>query len=206
MENTESKIVCKECGKSFSNVGWHVKKVHNLTADEYLVRYPNAPLASEEYKGKQRASTLARYKSTTRDFRKEAGKTTFAFIKDKDLRSLLRRDYKSARVCLENELWKPSIILYGSLIEAILIEMTGTGGTFEQAIEKAAEQKIISDKEYHKIHLIRDLRNFVHLHRELAEKEEINEYWAKTFAEICEGIIRRRLQQFTDSSQALESQ
>ena len=42
-----------------------------------------------------------------------------------------------------------------------------------------------------KIHIIRNLRNFVHLHQELSEGEEINEYWAKTFADICESIIQR---------------
>ena len=39
--------------------------------------------------------------------------------------------------------------------------------------------------------MVRDLRNFVHLHKELSEREEINEYWSKTFADICESIIKR---------------
>ena len=45
--------------------------------------------------------------------------------------------------------------------------------------------------ENHKIHIIRDLRNYVHLHKELLEDGEINEHWAKTAADICESIIKR---------------
>lgn len=123
--------------------------------------------------------------------RQKVSSRTFDLIDNKKLIPLLQRDYKSAKICLENSLWKPSIILYGSIIEAILTEKHPEAADFYGALENAYKNGDISEKEYHKIHIIRDLRNFVHLHKELAEGEEINEYRAKTFADICESIIKR---------------
>lgn len=124
---------------------------------------------------------------------KKFGRRTFDFIKNKELFALLQRDYKYAKVCLENNLWKPSIILYASIIEAILIEKLKSHKvpTFEQALEKAKAENIVSEQDYYKIQIVRDLRNYVHLRKELKEKKDINEYWAKTFADICESIIKR---------------
>ena len=62
---------------------------------------------------------------------------------------------------------------------------------FANALELAWKKKIISEQDYHKIHIVRDLRNYVHLHKELEERREINEYWARTFSDICESIIKR---------------
>jgi len=127
------------------------------------------------------------------DSNKKFGRRTFDFIKNKDLFGLLQRDYKSAKVCLKNKLWKPIIILYASIIEAILIEKLQSKEvtTFAQALERAKAKSIVSEQDYHKIHIVKDLRNYVHLHKELKENRDINEYWAKTFADICESIIKR---------------
>lgn len=181
-----SKIKCEECESYFSNMGTHLK-THNLTSKEYTKKHPEADIVSKAYREKHRQNAILRY--TDKNFRKKAGSRTFDFLKNKDLRSLLQRDYKSAKISLNNQLWKPSIVLYGSIIEAILIEKTGAK-TFEKSLYIALNKKFISEKDYHKIHMIRDLRNFVHIHKELKEKEEINDYWAKTFADICESIIK----------------
>ena len=130
-------------------------------------------------------------KSKTSISKKKFGKRTFDFVKNKELKWLLQRDYKSAKVCLKNNLWKPCIILYASIIEAVLIEKFPKVKTFAEALEKAWQGKFISEQDYHKIHIVRDLRNYVHLHKELKEKRDINEYWAKTFSDICEVIIKR---------------
>ena len=188
MKNNKSKIKCLECGKLFSSIGYHIKK-HDLTSQEYLIRHPNAQLSADDVVNKIKEKSVERYKSA--EFRKKVGKRTFDFIKNKDLKSLLQRDYKSAKTCLENELWKPSIVLYGSIIEAILIEINPKAKTFSDALELAKENSQISEKEYHKIHMVRNLRNYVHLHEELEEQGDINEYWARTFADICEKIIKR---------------
>ncbi len=186
----ENKIECLECHKFYENITYHVK-VHKLTAKTYGIKYPYAKLVSEQYIEKHRQNSLLRYSGEDKEYYiKQAGKTVFDFVKNDELKSLLRRDLSSAKTCLKNKLWKPSIILYGSILEALLIEETKKD-TFVKAVENAFEINLITEKEYHKIHIVRDLRNFVHLHKELSEKEEINEYWAKTFADMCDAIIKR---------------
>jgi hypothetical protein len=150
-----------------------------------LVRGATSILESNFMKKKKRN------KGQKLESRKKFGRRTFDFIKNKDLKKLLQRDYTSAKVCLKNRLWKPCIILYASIIEAILIEMFKKKKTFVEALELGWKNNIISEQDYHKIHIVRDLRNYVHLHKELKEKKDINEYWAKTFSDICESIIKR---------------
>jgi len=184
------KIKCLECHKPFSNITTHLIKRHGLTAKEYTLKHPGAKLVSDAFREKQSKWMKERYKRTDVNYKVLAGGRTFDFIGNKKLRTLLQRDYKSAKKCLKNKLWKPAIILFGSILEAILIEKT-SAKSFRKALEIAFKNKDLSEKEYHKIHIVRDLRNFVHLHKELTEKEEINDYRAKTFSDICESIIRR---------------
>jgi len=155
-----------------------------------LKRFPSAKLSSDEYREKVSNSAKNRFLEDP-TLREKVKSRTFDFINNKKLTPLLQRDYKSAKICLKDSLWKPSIILYGSIIEAILKKKHPKAKDFYDALEIAYKKNDISEKEYHKIHIIRNLRNFVHLHQELSEGEEINEYWAKTFADICESIIQR---------------
>ncbi len=192
MNKTVDKLIkCKKCGKSFSNLGTHINRSHHLTSVEYSKQFPGAKLSSDDYRDRISHSARDRFlKDPT--LREKVASRTFDFINNKKLTPLLQRDFKSARNCLKTSLWKPCIILYGSIIEAILMEKYPGTGDFYHAIEIAYKNKDISEKEYHRISLIRDLRNFVHLHRELEEEAgEINEHSAKTFANICESIIRR---------------
>lgn len=184
------KIICLECGLEFTNMVTHLIKSHGLSKNDYLSKYPDAKIVSDEFRQTQRNIVKERYERTDINYREIAGSRTFDFINNNKLQSLLQRDYKSAKVCLKNKLWKPSIILYGSIIEAVLREITNTE-TFDKALDVSYENKTITEKEYHKIHMVKDLRNFVHLHKELSEGEEINEYWAMTFADICESFIKR---------------
>lgn len=186
----QDKIQCLECKGFYSNITFHVK-VHDLTAKEYLKKYPNAKVMSEEYLSKQKKQSLDRFHENPDEYIKKSKSRVFGITQNKALQLLLQRDYRSARICLKNKLWKPSIVLYGSIIEAILIERNKNAKDFYDALETSYKNKDITEKEYHKIHIVRNLRNFVHLHKELSEQEEINEYWAKTFADICEAIIMR---------------
>lgn len=43
----------------------------------------------------------------------------FNFVSE-NLKSILRRDYKDAEFCYMNKRWKPAIVLYGSVLEAVL--------------------------------------------------------------------------------------
>jgi hypothetical protein len=186
----DKKIVCLECQREFTNMTTHLIKAHGLSKNDYLLKHPGTKIVSDSFRESQRERMKKQYKRIDVNYRTIAGSRTFDFINNKELRTLLQRDYKSAKTCLINKLWKPTIILYGSLIEAVLIENTGTK-SFNSALEKSLKNKLISQKEYYKIQIVRDLRNFVHLHKELSEGGEINEYWAKTFSDICESIIKR---------------
>lgn len=44
--NTEPKVECRECGKSFHHVIAHASKEHKLSKSEYQRKYPGAPLMS----------------------------------------------------------------------------------------------------------------------------------------------------------------
>lgn len=189
MKTLSNKIKCLECNTFYGTLISHVK-VHNLTPQQYKTKHPGAEIVSNGTKEKHSKRMREGYEKNTESYKAVAGSRTFDFVEKKKLKTLLQRDYKSAKTCLQQKLWKPSIILYGSLIEAILVEQTKSK-TFKEAIEKSYNREFISEKEYHKIHLVKNLRNFVHIHAELSEGEEINEHWAKTFADICESIISR---------------
>jgi hypothetical protein len=184
------KIKCEECGKSFPNLATHINRTHKLTVAEYKRQHKNASTMTDEFREKLSVSAKNRFIEDP-SLRKKVSSRTFDFIKNKPLSQLLQRDYKSAKICLQNSLWKPSIVLYASIIEAVLKEKHPEKMSFRDIIEISYSKNDISEKQYHQISMVRDLRNYVHLHKELSEESEINDYWAKTFAEICESIIKK---------------
>ena len=187
--NDKSKIKCLICGKYFRRLtGGHIERVHDINKKEYLKRFPNAKLISENSRRLQSDIQKTLYKNDA--FRMSKGSRTFDFIKNKDLKRLLQRDYRSAKECLKYKLWKPCIILYGSIIEAVVKEFSPRAKSYYDALNIAKERKLITERDYNKIQIIRDLRNYVHLHKELKERSDINEYWAKTFSDICESVIK----------------
>lgn len=192
MKNNTKLVKCKICGKSFATLGFHIKKTHKLTKQQYLNQYPNSQLMSESYRKNLSKTIKSRFVDNP-ELRIGVASRRFDFVSNDKLKSLLSRDYKSANFCLSNKQWKPAIILYGSIIEAILREETSMK-TFETALVQAQKDEIITDREYHQLHIVRDSRNYVHLHKELEEGEGIeiiNEYWAKSVSSICEAVIDR---------------
>ncbi len=189
-ENNIPKIKCKLCSASFPNLGTHINRKHRLSVAEYLRRFPEAEIMTKEHREKLSSSVKTRFLQNP-ELRKKVASRTFDFVKNKKLTPLLQRDYKTAKTCLAKSLWKPSIILYASIIEAVLIEKYPEAEDFYHAIKIAYKNRDFSEKEYYQINIVRDLRNFVHLHKEMSEVNEINDYWAKTFADICESIIKR---------------
>lgn len=191
MKNTDPHLLkCEICKKQFSVLATHIIRSEKLTPAEYLKRFPGSMLTTREFRQKLSLSSKSRFIQNP-ELRKMVASRTFDFIKNDKLRHIISRDYKTAKNCLVNELWKPSIILYGSLIEAILREKTGTD-SFGAALDITLNKKIISETEYHQIHVVKDSRNFVHLHKELENGVQvINDYWAKTLSDICESLIKK---------------
>lgn len=186
-----NRVKCLICDKLFKRLtGSHIERAHGLSAGEYLKQFPNAKLYSDELRKRHSQIRKKLYRKKELDLRKKVGSRTFDFIKNEELKIILKRDYSSAKKCLQYKLWKPCIILYASIIEAIILEYNPKAKDYYDALKLAVDKKIISATDYHKIHIIRDLRNYVHLHKELSEGSEINDYWAKTFADICETIIK----------------
>ncbi len=190
MLKKNQKVKCLECGKYFKKLGGgHLEKIHGITMNEYLKKYPSAKTSSINFIECQKRIQKKLFQDKNLDLRKKVGSRTFDFIENKEVKKLLQRDYGTVKKCLKIKLWKPCIVLYGAIIEAMLIEMTGAK-KFEKAIDKALSKKIILKDQYYKINFIRDLRNYIHLHKELNEKIKISDHLAKTLAEICESIIK----------------
>ncbi|MFA5871068.1 MAG: hypothetical protein WC842_04290 [Candidatus Paceibacterota bacterium] len=192
--SNKSKVKCLLCPDTEKNkwfkrlTGGHIEKIHDVTKEEYIKRFPGAKLISDQARELQSRIQKSLYENDK--YKMNKGNRTFDFIKNKKLKSLLQRDYRTAKECLKYKLWKPCIILYGSIIEAVIIEFSSKSSSYYDALGIAKDKKLITEKDYFKIQMIRDLRNYVHLHKELKEESDINEFWAKTFSEICESVIR----------------
>lgn len=191
MNKNKSKLLkCKICGEEFPVIATHIIRKHGLTTTEYKNRFPGSELTTEEYRQELSEKTKSRF-ITDPGLRKRVASRTFDFVTNQKLRLLLQRDYQFAKKSLQYELWKPAIILYASLIEAILREST-EAKTFDVALDQSLIDKTITETEYHQIHIVKESRNFVHLHKELEDGVKvINDYWAKTLSDICESIIKR---------------
>lgn len=191
MKNNSKLVKCKMCGKSFAALTFHITKTHKISTQQYQNQFPNSQLTSADYRKRISKSSKSRFVKNP-ELRKVVASRRFDFISNDKLKVLLSRDNKSASFCLTYKEWKPAIILYGSIIEAILTEKTGVK-SFENALNQALKEELITKIEFHQLHIVRYSRNFVHLHKELNEEgiEIINEYWAKTVSSICEAVINR---------------
>lgn len=118
-------------------------------------------------------------------------KGTFQWIDDKKLRQLITRDYIIAGDCLKYGLFKPTILLYGSVLEASLIYKlkVDANTNFSDLIKRAEEKGLIKDHLITKLNLLRDFRNYVHLHKELSQNFSLTEGLATLSMEICDSII-----------------
>lgn len=114
------------------------------------------------------------------------------WIKDENLHKIIRRDYATAQICEENRLFKPAIILYAGVLEALLRYKicTDKQEEFGTLIEKALQIKLIGPTQASHMHTVRDFRNYVHIYKELsANIEIINEGIAKLCRQLCDSIL-----------------
>lgn len=137
-------------------------------------------------------------------FQKEYGielKDALKYFSDQKLRIVLRRDILNAHKCLTNELWKPSIILSGGIIEAIFLQeinkhdpsviqhaFSRTKYNRENFNEQKFQHLIAVVEQLRLFHtsltqlsnVVRGFRNYVHIDRELKE----NIVFDRNYAEI----------------------
>ena len=117
----------------------------------------------------------------------------FKWIKDKKLENVARRDYATAQICEEQMLFKPAIILYAGVIEALLRHKISKGKSqdFSKLIQDALQHNLIRQEQANYMHTIRDIRNYVHIHKEIStDLEIINEGIAKLCRQLCDSVIK----------------
>jgi|GEM_PF-1413977 len=111
---------------------------------------------------------------------------TFEFVADPRFKELLLRDYKELKDCLEVGAAKSTLVLSGSIIEAMLIEyflqfmptgQTAVGIyklTFEQLLNLAEAQDLLTKREKNLAWVIKDYRNLIHPGREVRKAEKFS--------------------------------
>lgn len=115
------------------------------------------------------------------------------WIKDKGLHDIIQRDYATAQICEEEGLFKPAIILYAGVLEALLRYKVDEKkeDEFVNLINKALGLKLIRQEQANHMHTIRDFRNYVHIYKEKnADLEIINEGIAQLSKQLCDSIIK----------------
>ncbi|MEO6284714.1 MAG: hypothetical protein ABIN80_30480 [Dyadobacter sp.] len=113
----------------------------------------------------------------------------FEYIGDNKLRDILIRDQNEMELCLKNGAAKSVLVLAGSIIETILIDIlshhiSGSRDEFlkkqlYQLIDIAHAEKIISDKSKDLLSILRGYRNLIHPGREVRENERFDINTAK---------------------------
>ncbi len=114
---------------------------------------------------------------------------SFSFLKDKDLREIIERDYKELTLVLfPGGAWKSTVIMAGSILEAILFDILSTDPAInakamatplaakgpmedwklEKLIEVAGDIGVLPAKRVDTFdQVLRDYRNFVHPKKEI---------------------------------------
>ena len=114
----------------------------------------------------------------------------FNFIKDNKTKTILKRDYAYAEICKEQEMFKPAIILYGSIMEEVLRTILLSKKEFLELIILAKEKRIIENHLATKIDFIRDFRNYVHIFLEKKKHFEPTGNIANVASEVCAVLIK----------------
>jgi len=134
----------------------------------------------------------------------------FAFIRSRDLRRIVERDYAEAQRAFIAECWKSTIVLAGGMIEAILSDLLlanqtlVTGATkapknpdisrwdLADLINVAVELKLVSAGVEKLSHPIREFRNLIHPGNEVRNSLQFGAEEAKIALEVLH-IVHRGL-------------
>lgn len=128
--------------------------------------------------------------------------TDLRFISDEQLRKMVERDKKELDSCFQHNLCKSTLLLSGSIVEAILVDFflafPRTNSTPEQVlaaplanlIEWAEQEKLISQRTKEISTVIRNYRNLIHPGREYRLQERIDSHTATVAHSLVEIIIQ----------------
>ena len=138
----------------------------------------------------------------------------FSFIGDDALQAMIERDKEELDNSLKSGLWKATLLLAGSIIEAILVDYflnfppnENILSVFEDAdfkrykgrkieeldlialIKLAVKDKLIAEETSQLSTVIKNYRNLIHPGRELRKKEKVNEHTATVAKSLVEIVI-----------------
>lgn len=125
----------------------------------------------------------------------------FDFISDNNFKELLTRDYLELKKCIEHKCIKSTLVLSGSIIEAILTEyflqFPPTGKTESQIMNStlndllswAISENVISSKEKDLAGVVKDYRNLIHPGREIRKGEKFSEETANISVSVLKIIV-----------------
>jgi hypothetical protein len=124
------------------------------------------------------------------------------FISDEQLRSLVERDKRELDNCLKNNLCKSTLLLAGSIIEAILVDFflafprPGSsperilGANLANLIDWAEQDGLITVRTKELSTVIRNYRNLIHPGREYRLQERVDIHVATVAANLLEIVIQ----------------
>lgn len=125
----------------------------------------------------------------------------FDFISDSNFREVLTRDYLELNKCFENKCTKSTLVLSGSIIEAILTEFflqfppkgktdaQILNSTLNDLLNWALSENVISDKEKNLAGVVKDYRNLIHPGREIRKGEKFSQESANISVSVLNIII-----------------
>ncbi|PZV05403.1 MAG: hypothetical protein DCF22_24710 [Leptolyngbya sp.] len=138
----------------------------------------------------------------------------FSFISDDALQAMIERDKEELDNSLKSGLWKATLLLAGSIIEAILVDYflnfppnEDVLSVFEEAafkrykgrkveeldlvalIKLAVKDNLIAEENSQLSTVIKNYRNLIHPGRELRKKEKVNEHTATVAKSLVEIVI-----------------
>lgn len=137
-------------------------------------------------------------------------KRDFPFISDNELRKILERDYLEIQRAFIAQCWKSVIIMCGSAIEAILLDLLKQDEEKAKSSQKAPEEKnlekwslnnligvaidleLVTEGIFKLSHSVREYRNIIHPGNEIRNKIEFGKEEARISIEVL-NILHRDL-------------
>jgi|Deesub1362B_J571_1020462.scaffolds.fasta_scaffold01069_10 hypothetical protein len=177
----------------------------------YLERYRN-------YKSSYEKRWSQRVEKQDEEWRKKQEKPQveipefgFEFIRDEEIKNLLIRDWNEAQKAFENELYKATVVLCGTVLEALLIDALSCineeakfsyyqkylegknkrnkppeieNWLLYQLIEIAKQQGVITSDVAKLSHIVRDYRNLIHLWAQKSEQLRVDSHIASAVVNL----------------------
>lgn len=143
--------------------------------------------------------------------KREIAEFDFEFVRDKEIKKLLIRDWEEAQIAFKNGLYKATVVLCGTVLEALLVDALSCikeevkssyyqqyligknkgnkplkieNWRLYQLIEIAKQQGVISSNVAKFSHIVRDYRNLIHLWAQKREQLQVDSHIASAVVNL----------------------